>query len=229
MLSIEAEDGRGRTPVVPARHSDRVRGGAELDVDARKNGEFGELRRDLRLRAVPREIAARFHVRPELGDRWDREDAPLRSFRTQASHPCDRPPDHGTEVLITRTDEGLARDAGELFPAPVTTGAALLPRAAGDIRRRRGEALDPPERFVVDPCLAHHAERVRAKTPVLQQVKRRELDVDDAVMTSVPHRGDRKLELISEEGIGAKLPEHVRTDEEIRDTEGTPLRIAQHT
>src|SRR5439155_1839274 len=150
-------------------------------------------------------------------------------FRTQASHPRDRPPDHGTEVLITRTDEGLARDAGELFPAPVTTGAPLLPRAAGDIRRRRGEALDPPERFVVDPCLAHHAERVRAKTPVLQEVKRRELDVDDAVMTSMPHRGDRKLELISEEGIGAKLPEHVRTDEEIRDTEGTPLLSAQDT
>src|SRR5207245_7109849 len=147
VLAVEAEDRRRGPRVVPARDADSVPSAAKLEIHPRKDRELAKLRCDLGLRAMPGEVAARFHVRPELGDRRDREAPPLGALGSQSPDPGDRAPDDRSEVFVLRADERLARHASELLPAPITAPRALAPRAAGDVCRGRGEALAPPGRL----------------------------------------------------------------------------------
>src|SRR5205807_1728664 len=78
----------------------------------------------------------------------------------------------------------------------------------------------------VYPRLRHRSDTTGTEPAVLEQPKRRELELDDAVVPPVTQRRDGQLELIADERVRAQLAQDVTAHEQVGDAEGAPLRIA---
>ena len=228
VLSVDAESCRRCALVVPAREARRVGGAPQLGVHAGKQRELAELTRDLGFRLVPGKVARGLHVRPELGHRRHREDAPLGAFGAQPADPRQGARDDRREIVVARAHVRLARNAREPLPTAIATLVALPPCAPGDIRGGRRVALEPSECLVVYPRLRHRSDTTGTEPAVLEQPKRRELELDDAVVPPVTQRRDGQLELIADERVRAQLAQDVTAHEQVGDAEGAPLRIAHH-